>query len=72
MNRETMWQILTEDLVMRNISSKTVPQILTDEQKYASCVPLELFNYAKISDRVITSDKMYFQYNLKTKYQNMQ
>lgn len=49
MNRETMWQILTEDSGMRNIPSKTVPQILTDEQKYASCVPFELLNYAKIS-----------------------
>jgi hypothetical protein len=33
MNTETMRQIVTEDLGMRNISAKVVPRILTDDQK---------------------------------------
>jgi hypothetical protein len=33
MNKETVRQILTEDLGMRKVSAKMVPQILTDDQK---------------------------------------
>jgi hypothetical protein len=33
MNRETVRQILTEDLGMRKFSAKMVPRILTDNQK---------------------------------------
>jgi hypothetical protein len=32
-NRETVRQILTEDLGMKKISAKMVPRILTDDQK---------------------------------------
>jgi hypothetical protein len=33
MNRETMQQIITEDLEMRKVSTKMVPWILTEDQK---------------------------------------
>jgi hypothetical protein len=34
MNRETVRQILKEDLGMRKISAKMLPQILTGDQKH--------------------------------------
>ena len=33
MNSERVWTIITEELGMRKICAKTVPRLLTDEQK---------------------------------------
>jgi hypothetical protein len=74
MNRETVRQIITEDLGMRNISAKMVPQILTNDQKQRWLhIPSDFLHNADMFDRVITGDETWcFQYDPETKRQSMQ
>ena len=74
MNRETVWQIVKEDLGMRKISAKMVPQILTHYQKQRWFhISSDLLRNAETFDRVITGDETWcFQYNSETKWQSMQ
>jgi len=67
MNRETVQQIVKEDLGLRNISAKTVPQILIHDQKHRLYISSDLLCNAEMCDRVITGDEMWcFQYNPET------
>ena len=74
MNRETVRQIVKEDLGMRNFSAKMVPRILTHDQKQRRLhISSDLLRNAEIFDRVITGDETWcFQYDPETKRQNMQ
>jgi histone-lysine N-methyltransferase SETMAR len=58
MNRETVKQIITEDLGMRKISAKMMPQILTDDQKFWLHISSDLLHHAEMFDKVITDDEM--------------
>jgi len=74
-NRETIRKILTEDLDMRKVCAKMVPQELTEEQKHRrvtiSQVLLERQN--DILGRVITGDETWVhQYEPETKRQSAQ
>jgi hypothetical protein len=73
-NRETVPQINTEDLGMWNVSTKVVPQILTDGQKQSwFCISSVLLHSAKMFDRVISGNAMwYFQYDPETERQSKQ
>jgi len=68
MNRETVRQIVKEDLGMRNISAKMVPQILIIDQKQRRLyISSDLLRNAETCDRVITGDETWcFQYNPET------
>ena len=74
MSRETVRQIVKEDLGMRKISAKMVPRILTYDQKQCQLhISSDLLRNAEMFDRVITNDEMWcFQYDLETKWQKMQ
>jgi histone-lysine N-methyltransferase SETMAR len=74
MNRETVRQIVKEDLGMRKISAKMVPRILTHDQKQRQLhISSDLLCNEEMFDRVITGDETWcFQYNLVTKRQSMQ
>jgi histone-lysine N-methyltransferase SETMAR len=74
MNRETVQQIVKEDLGMRKISAKVVPRILTHDQKQRQLhISSDLLCNAQMFDRVITGEEMWcFQYDPKTKQQSMQ
>jgi hypothetical protein len=74
MSRETMRQIITQDLGMRKISTKMVPQILTDDHKQCRLhTSSDFLHNAEMSDRFITSDEKWcYQYGLETKCQSMQ
>jgi hypothetical protein len=67
-----------EDLGMRKVSAKMVPQILSDDQKQWRldvCCDLshQLAEGNNFLDRVIMGDKSWcFQYDLETKRQRMQ
>jgi hypothetical protein len=67
MNKETVQQ--KEDLGMRKISAKMVPQNLTHDQKQCQLhISSDLLCNAEMFDRVITSDITWcFQYDLETK-----
>jgi len=68
MNRETVRHIVKEDLGVRKISAKMVPQILTHDQKCRLHISSDLLRNAEMFDRVITGDETWcFQYNLETK-----
>jgi len=69
MNRETVRQIVKEDLEMRKLSTKMVPRILTHDQKQCWLhISSDLLRSAEMFDRVITGDETWcFQYNLETK-----
>jgi len=73
MNRETVWQIVKEDLGMRKISAKMVPRILTHDQKQCQLyISSDLLCNAEMFDRVITGDETWcFQYDSETKRQSM-
>jgi len=73
-NRETVRQIVKEDLGMRKISPKMVPRILTHDQKQRRLhISADLLCSAEMFDRVITGDETWcFQYDLETKRQSMQ
>jgi hypothetical protein len=60
MNRETVRQIVKEDLGMRKISAKIVPRILTHDQKqrWRLHISSDLLRNAEMFDRVITGDEM--------------
>jgi hypothetical protein len=58
MNRETVWQIITQDLGMRKLSTKLVPRILIDDQKHQIHISSDLLHNADMFDRVITGDEM--------------
>ena len=58
MNRETVRQIVKEDLGMRKISTKMVPRILTHDQKQRRRhISSDLLCNAEMFDRVITGDE---------------
>jgi hypothetical protein len=69
MTRETVQQIVKEDLGMRKISAKMVPPILTHEQKQRWLhISSGLLCNAGMFDRIITSDETCcFQYDPETK-----
>jgi hypothetical protein len=73
-NKETARQIIMEDLGMRKISAKMVPQILTDDQtRRLLHISSDLLHSAQSFDRVITSDETWcFQYDSETKCERMQ
>jgi hypothetical protein len=73
MNRETVRQIITEDLGMSKISAEMVPRILTDDQKQQWLhISSDLLHNAEMFDKVITGDETWcFQYDPETKHQNM-
>jgi hypothetical protein len=55
MYRETVRQIIMQDLGMRKISSEMVPQILTDDQKHCQLhISSDLLHNSQMFDRVIT------------------
>jgi len=74
MNRETLLEIVKEDLGIRQFSAKMVPRILTHGHKQRRLhISSDLLHKAEMSDRVITGDEMrYFQYDPETKRQTMQ
>jgi len=74
MNRETVRQIVKEDLGMRKISAKMVPRISTRDQKQRRLhISSDLLRNAEVFDRVITGDETWcFQYDPETKRQSMQ
>jgi hypothetical protein len=54
-----MWQIITQDLGMRTISTKMVPRIFKDDEKQCRLhISTDLLHNAEMSDRVITDDEM--------------
>jgi hypothetical protein len=73
-----MRKILTEDLGMRKVSAKMLPQILSDDQKQrqldvCSNLSRHLAEGNNFLDRIIMSDESWsFQYNPETKRQRMQ
>jgi hypothetical protein len=68
MNRETVRQIVKEDLGMRNISAKMVPRILTHDQKQRRFhISPDLLRNAETFDRVISGDETWCQYDPETK-----
>jgi len=69
MNRETVRQIVKEDLGMRKFSGKMVPRILTHDQKQRRLnISSDLLSNAEKFDRVITGDETWcFQYDPETK-----
>jgi hypothetical protein len=67
MNRETVRQIVKEDLGIRKISAKMVPRILTHDQKRRLHISSDLLRNAEMFDRVITGDVTWcFKYDLET------
>ena len=73
-NRETVRQIVKEDLGMRNISAKMVPRILTHDQKQRRLhISSDLLRNAEMFDRVITGDETWcFKYDPGIKRQSLQ
>jgi hypothetical protein len=58
MNRETVLQIIMEDLGMTQISAKMVPQILTNDQKQRRLhISSDLLHNAEMFDRVVAGAK---------------
>jgi len=73
MNRETVQQIVKEDLGMRKISAKMMPRILAHDQKHWLHISSYLLHNTEMFDWVITGDETWcFQYNLDTKRQSLQ
>lgn len=73
-NRETVRQILKEDLGMSKVSPKRVPEILTGEQKeHSFSVSSDHLNNAEVYDSAISGDGTWcIQYDPETKHQSMQ
>jgi histone-lysine N-methyltransferase SETMAR len=65
MNRETVQQIITDDLEETKISAKMVPGMLTDDQKQCWLhISSDLLHNAEMSDSVITCVETWcFQYD---------
>jgi len=57
MNRETVRQIVKEDLGMRKIYAKMVPRILTRDQKCRLHISSDLTRTAEMFDGVIIGDE---------------
>jgi hypothetical protein len=74
MNRETVRQIVMEDVGMRKFYAKMVPRILTRGQKQRLLhISSDVLYNAEMFDRVITGDKTWcFQYDPEKKRQSMQ
>jgi len=74
MNMETVQPVVKEDLGMRKISAKMVPQILTYNQKQRRFhISSDLLCNAEMFDRVIAGDETWcFQYDPETKRQSKQ
>jgi hypothetical protein len=61
MNKETVRQIIMEDLGMRKIFAKMVPRMLTDDQKHRQLhISHYLLHNVEMSDRAITSGNVVF------------
>ena len=73
MNRETVRQIVKEDLGMRTFSAKMVHGILTHDQKQRRLhISSDLLGNAEMFDRVITGDETWcFEYDPETKRQSL-
>ena len=68
MSRETVRQIVKEDLGMRKICTKMVPSILTLDQKHRLHISSDLLRNAEMFDSVLTGDETWcFQYDSETK-----
>jgi hypothetical protein len=68
MNRETVQQIVKEDLGMKKISAQMVPRILTHDQKCWLHSSSDLLRNAEMFGSVITGDETWcFQYDPETK-----
>jgi hypothetical protein len=69
MNRETVRQIVKEDLGMKKFSTKMMPRILThDQKKHWPHISSDLLRNAEVFDRFIISDETgCFQYDTETK-----
>ena len=78
LDRKIVQQILREELNMRKVCAKMVPQVLTDEQKeYRKELCLELLQHTEnetdLLNLIITCDETWiFMYNLEAKWQSMQ
>jgi hypothetical protein len=74
MNRETVRQVVKEDLGMRKISAKMVPRILTRGEKQRRLhISSGLLRNAEIFNRATAGDESWcFQYDPETKRQSMQ
>jgi histone-lysine N-methyltransferase SETMAR len=74
MNRETVRQIVKEDLGMRKFSAKMVPRILTHDQKQRQFhISSDFLRNPEMFDRVITGYETWcFQYDLETKRHSIQ
>jgi histone-lysine N-methyltransferase SETMAR len=78
LERETVRNILTEDLGMSTVSAKTVPRILSDDQKQrrldvCSDLSCQLAEGNNFLDTVIMGDESRcFQYDPEIKCQTMQ
>ncbi len=78
LNRETVGQILTEDLSMKKLCAKTVPKNLLVEQKHERMATAQdclkqVESDPTLLDCVITGDESwFFQYDPETKRQNQQ
>jgi AraC-like DNA-binding protein len=58
MSRETMRQIITEDLGMRKLSAKMVPRMLTDDLKQRRLhISSDLLHNVEMFDRIISGDE---------------
>ena len=77
-NRDSVWEIITEDLGMWKIYVKMVPKLLDDEQKERRvevCQDIleHLQTEPDLLQRVITGDESWiFEYDLETKRQSLQ
>jgi hypothetical protein len=68
MNRETVRQIVKEDLVMRKFSAKLVLRILTHDQNQRRLhISSDLLRNAEMFDRIITGDETWCLYDPETK-----
>ena len=74
MNRETVQQIVKENLGMRKFSAEMMPRILTHDQKQRRLhISSDLLRNAELFGSVITGDEAWcFQYDPETKRQSMQ
>jgi hypothetical protein len=74
MNRETVQQIIMEDLGIRKMSAKKVSQILKDDHKqHRLLISSDLLHNREIFDKVIIGDETWcFQHNPETKGHRMQ
>ena len=77
-DRQTVWEIITEELRMRKICAKMVPKLLSDDQKARRMQVCEdtlqnIENDPELLTKVITGDETWvFEYDPETKRQSKQ